>query len=416
MPENAVAAPWRLRFWSVFVGQAISLLGSALTQFVLLWWITDTTGSITSLAVAGMVALLPQAILSPIGGVFADRYSRRIIMCTADAVSAACMLALIVLFSLDKAELWHVYSLMFVRSAMQAFQAPAATASMAMLVPLDYLPRAAGLNQAMQSMTTVAAAPLGALAIGLLSYEHAFAIDIVTALMGIAPLLIFRIPQVRGRVEQGVSGVWRQFKEGLSLVWNDPGLVRLYALMAAVVLMVMPSFTLVPLLVKEHFSGAAPEVALMEGLAGVGMVVGGMIVAAFAPKRKIKWVIWGFAASCGSLALTGMAPSNLFGVAIAWWVISGLAFVLGNAPMTALLQTIVPNQMQGRVLSILNMCMGLAAPIGLAIATPMGELIGARWLFVLMGTLGAVVSLLGLLSSKLLSLGSELGTQRLEKP
>ncbi|MGD7412831.1 MFS transporter, partial [Ralstonia pseudosolanacearum] len=65
---------WRARFWAIFGGQALSLIGSALTQFVLLWWITDTTGSVSALATAGLAALLPQAVLSPLGGTFADRY------------------------------------------------------------------------------------------------------------------------------------------------------------------------------------------------------------------------------------------------------------------------------------------------------------------------------------------------------
>ena len=136
---------WRLRFWMIFSGQALSLVGSALTQFVLLWWITDTTGSVSALATAGMAAMLPQALLSPLGGTFADRYSRRLLMIAADVISALCMAVLIVLFLTERIELWHAYVMMFIRSAMQAFQTPAATASMAMLVPRDFLPRAAGL-------------------------------------------------------------------------------------------------------------------------------------------------------------------------------------------------------------------------------------------------------------------------------
>ena len=112
---------WRLRFWTIFGGQALSLIGSALTQFVLLWWITDTTGSVSALATAGMAALLPQAVLGPLGGVLADRYSRRLLMIAADSLSALCMLVLIALFLTGAIELWHAYVMMAVRSSMQAF-------------------------------------------------------------------------------------------------------------------------------------------------------------------------------------------------------------------------------------------------------------------------------------------------------
>lgn len=395
---------WRLRFWLIFSGQALSLVGSALTQFVLLWWITDTTGSIAALATAGMAALLPQALLSPLGGTCADRYSRRLLMIAADVISALCMAVLIALFLTGRIELWHAYVMMFIRSTMQAFQTPAAAASMAMLVPRDFLPRAAGLNQSLQSFTVVAAAPLGALAIGVMPMGWALSIDVGTALLGIVPLLTFRIPQLRS---VGTSGIWTEFREGLSLVWNHPGLRRLYGLLGAVVLVIMPSYALLPLLIKAHFHGGAAQVALMEGLAGVGMVIGGMVVAALAPRRQVLWVLWGFAASCLTLALTGLVPGRLFGVAVTWWVLSGFTFILGDAPLTTLLQTTIPNQLQGRALSLLSMVMGLAAPVGLVLAMPLGEWIGIRWLFVLMGVAGTLVSLAGFLSIPLRKLDTE---------
>lgn len=394
---------WVLRYWSIFVGQALSLIGSALTQFVLLWWITDTTGSVSALAAAGMAALLPQALLSPLGGTLADRYSRRLLMIGADAISALCMLVLIVLFLTGGVALWHIYTMMFIRSAMQAFQVPAAAASTAMLVPESFLSRAAGLNQVLQSLMTIAAAPLGALAISVMPMGLALGIDVVTAVLGIAPLLVFRIPQITKRPEQRTS-LWREFSEGVRLVWGHPGLRDFYGLLGAVVLVIMPSATLVPLLVKEHFGGGAGQVALMEATWGVGMLLGGLAVTMLAPRRHVRWMLWGFALSCFAFAFAGLMPSDGLTFALIWWVLSGITFVAGNAPVMARLQTIVPNQLQGRVLALLNMVMGLAAPVGLAIATPLGELIGIRWLFVAMGVAGGCVSLAGFCSRALLRL------------
>ncbi len=410
--EPAVNDPgerWRLRFWMIFSGQALSLVGSALTQFVLLWWITETTGSVSALTTAGMAALLPQALLSPLGGTFADRYSRRALMIAADAISALCMVGLIALFVSGSIELWHAYVMMFIRSSMQAFQGPAAAASMAMLVPREFLPRAAGLNQSLQSFTLVAAAPLGAIAISVMPMGWALGIDVMTALLGMVPLLVYAIPQARAAVAGGLTGMWGEFREGLALVWGHPGLRRLYGLLGAVVLVIMPSYTLVPLLVKEHFTGGSAQVALLEGLGGIGMVIGGLVIAALAPRRQVPWILWGLAGSCGALALTALAPGRLFGVAVAWWICSGFAFVLGNAPLTALLQTVIPNHLQGRALSLLAMVMGLAAPVGLALATPLGEVVGIRWLFVLVGALGALVALLGFFSRTLRSLDAGVG-------
>lgn len=402
-PEPALASAhgsgsrWQLRFWSVFSGQALSLVGSSLTQFVLFWWITDTTGSISALATAGIVGLLPQALLGPLGGTFADRHSRRAIMATADLISAACMVVLISLFMTGNVQLWHIYAMMFIRSAMQAFQQPAAAASTAMLVPESFLTRAAGLNQTLAGVITVAAAPLGALAISVLPVGVALSIDVVTAVLGVTPLLFFSIPQARVAFA-GRPSLWGEFTEGVATVWQDVGLRQIYGLLAVVVLVIMPSFMLSPLLVKEYFGGGAPQVALLESLGGGGMVAGGILVAVLAPRRRAVWLLWGFALTCLTVALTALAPPHMFWLATAWWLVSGIAFTAGSAPFTALLQTRVPNHLQGRVLSLLSTIMGLAAPVGLVIATPLGELIGVQWLFVLVGLLGTAVTLLGFLS------------------
>lgn len=395
--ENAEHAPWRLRFWSIFTGQALSLVGSALTQFVLLWWITDTTGSVAALGIAGVVALLPQALLGPLGGTLADRYSRRRLMVVADLISAACMVVLIVLFLTSRVALWHLYVMMAVRSAMQAFQQPAAAASTAMLVPGRFLSRAAGLNQTLYGIMTVGAAPLGALAISAMPVGWALGIDVVTAVLGVVPLLIYAIPQPRAAAQERTS-LWQEFREGVDTVWSDAALRQLYGLITAAVLVIMPSFTLVPLLVKAHFGGGPTQVALIESLGGIGMVAGGILVAAVAPRRRIPWVLWGFALSCFALALTALPSGGMFWLAVLFWVVSSITYALGNAPFTAILQTRVPNHLQGRVLSLLTTLMGLAAPVGLAIATPLGEAIGTRWLFVLLGTVGGLVMLLGFLS------------------
>lgn len=403
VPDHDPGPRWGWRFGLVFGGQALSLIGSALSQFVLLWWITDTTGSVSALATAGLAALLPQALLSPLGGTLADRFSRRLLMIAADAISALCMCVLIGLFAAGRIELWHAYSMMAVRSAMQAFQMPAATASVTMLVPRHFLARAAGLNQMLQSLTLVAAAPLGALAVSLLPMGWALGIDVATVLLGIGPLLFLRIPQPR-RAPGAASSLWQELREGVHVVWRSPGLRRLYALLGAAMMVVMPTFTLVPLLVKTHFGGGAAQVGWMEGLAGGGMILGGLAVAACAPRRQMPWILWGLGLSCAAVALAALMPSRLFFMAVVWWTVSGIAFAMGNAPLTALLQTIVAPQLQGRVLSLMQMVAGLASPVGLAVASTAGDWLGVRWLFVVTGALGAAVMWAGFFSGPLVRL------------
>ena len=195
--------------------------------------------------------------------------------------------------------------------------------------------------------------------------------------------------------------MWREWREGVQAVWRHAALRQLYALIGAAVMCVMPLFTLVPLLVKTHFAGGANQVALMESLSGIGMIAGGAFVAAFAPQRRMRWFLWGFALSGLTMALTALAPADQFGLGAAFWLSSGLTFAVGNAPFMAMLQSAVPNHLQGRVLSLLNTLIGLAGPVGLALAAPLGEALGSRWLFVLLGACGGLVMLLGFASRAL---------------
>jgi DHA3 family macrolide efflux protein-like MFS transporter len=394
---------WQRRFACIFGGQALSLVGTTITQFVLLWWITDTTGDTRAIAMAGMAALLPQALLGPLGGTFADRYNRRFILILTDAVSACCMLVLIALFATRREEMWHVYSMMCIRSSMHAFQAPAAAASTPMLVPTDFIPRAAGLSQALLGVMAIASAPLGALALSLLPISAALYIDVFTAFLGIVPLLFFRIPQ-QIPTRETRSQVWFEFRQVINLVWIHPGLRRLYVLHAAAVLVIMPTYTMIPLLVKEHFKGGVPQVAFIEGISGVGMVAGGIVVTLFPPKQRIVTMLLAFTLSCLAVALTALTPGPLYRLALLWYMACGFAYIYGTAPLNAVLQTVIPNALQGRAMALLTTLAGITGPFGLVGVGLVGEIVGVRWLLVGVGTIAGIVTLTGFLSPSLLRL------------
>jgi DHA3 family macrolide efflux protein-like MFS transporter len=394
-------SPWRLRFWTIWIGQALSLGGSALTQFVLIWWVTQTTGSTSALAIAGIVALLPQALLGPLAGAVADRFSRRAILMLADTISAACMLMLIWLFQSDQIQLWHIYAMMGIRSAMQAFQQPAAAASAAMLVPSDWLSRAAGLNQALGGIITIAAAPLGALALALLPLQGALLIDVATALLAVALLFLFRIPQPERDTTQP-SSLWGDFTDGVRVVVHHRGLLLLYGVVTLMVMLIMPIFNLIPLFVTSYFGGDINQVALMQAVGGVGFIAGGIVTFLLKFKRKIVTLLLAYAIACALIAATALAPSSLFWLAVACWGLGATAFSAGNATLIFLLQSQVPNAFQGRIFALLTTVMGLASPIGLGLVALFGATIAARDVFIIGGGVAALICLLGFAAPSLM--------------
>jgi DHA3 family macrolide efflux protein-like MFS transporter len=400
---------WKPRFFTIWGGQALSLVGSSLTQFVLIWWITQTTASASALALMGMAALLPAAFFSPLGGAIADRFSRRWIMAMADAITAGCVLVIVALFASGAIEVWHVYALTFVRSAMQAFQRPAAAASTVNLAPNDWLNRVAGMNQTLEGVMTIAAAPLGALALAVLPIQGALMIDVFTAILGITPLFFFRIPQPRREDQVTPQSILSDIREGAAYIVHRRGLVILSAVTALVVMVLLPCFSISPLLVTQYFSGGVNDVAVMEGLSGVGMILGGFLVTfwTFSKRRTIATLI-GYILSCATIALTGLAPSGMFWLAVFWWFICGLTYTMGNAPMVALLQNVIPNELQGRVFALLNVLTGLAGPVGLAFTGPLAEWFGVQATFVGCGVLSTLICLAALASKDLRDLEEDM--------
>lgn len=149
-PQAGEAEANALRpFFVVWSGQALSLFGSQLVQFALVWWLTRSTGSATVLAMASLMGLLPQVLLSPVAGALVDRWNRKAVMAAADAGIALATVALAALYALDAVQVWEVYALMLLRGVGGAFHWPAMQASTSLMVPEKHLGRVAGLNQAL---------------------------------------------------------------------------------------------------------------------------------------------------------------------------------------------------------------------------------------------------------------------------
>jgi len=393
---------WKPRFFIIWTGQAFSLIGSSLTQFVLIWWITQTTGSPKALAITSIAGLLPVAIFSPLGGAVADRFSRRLVMMVTDAITAGCVLIIISLFASGQIEVWHIYVLVFIRATMQAFQHPAITSSTVNLVPGSWLNRVAGMNQVMQGIMTIAAAPLGALILAFLPVQQAMLIDVFTAILGITPLFFFRIPQPERNDTGEQPSILADVRQGGVYIRQNRGFLVLLMVNALAVLTLFPSLSLSPLLVTKHFHGEITDVALIEGISGVGVILGGVLAGVWSlSHRKIISSIIFFSLSSATVALTAVPSRDFFVIAIVTWFISGLTYSMGNAPMIAVMQSVIPNELQGRVFSLFNMTVGLAGPIGLAIAGPIAESIGVRPVFIWSGALSMVATLCALFSRDL---------------
>lgn len=372
-------SPWRRRFFTIWGAQAVSLFGTSLVQFAIVWWLTQATGSATTLALAAFAAMLPNVLLGPFAGVLVDRWDRRAVMIASDAIAALGGLLLAVLFVTGTAQIWHIYAITLLRATMQTFQQPAMQASTSLMVPEAQLTRVAGLNQMLQGLTLIAAPPLGALLLGFIAVQGVLMIDVVTAMLGILPLFFFAIPRPRAAPAAAKTSVPAEMRAGLSYVLAWPGLLIVLAMAAAINLLVAPAMSLQPILVTRHFGGDAVSLAIMEAAFGVGIIVGGGILSAWGGfRRRMYTSLLGIALIGVGLFAAGLMPAGAFWGGVAAIGLVGAMVVFANGPLMAVMQATVDPAMQGRVFTLTGSVSAAMAPLGLLLAGPAADRLGVQ--------------------------------------
>jgi DHA3 family macrolide efflux protein-like MFS transporter len=389
---------WQAPFFTIWTGQALSLVGSRLVQFALVWWLTKRTGSATVLAMATLVAVLPGVILGPFAGALVDRWNRRRVMLVADGFVALVSAWLAYLFWSGSMSVWHVYVAMLAREAGGAFHWPAMQASTSLMVPRKHLARVAGLNQTLQGALNIVAPPLGAILMSLLPLHGIMGIDVGTALFAIVPLLFIPIPQPDKAPAEAVGGlvrtVWADFGAGLRYVRGWPGLMAVMFVAMIINFVINPAFSLMPLLVTNHFGGEALELGWLESAWGIGMVLGGLLLSVWGGfRRRVYTSLSGLVVSGLGVMLVGLTPADRFPLALAALFVAGFMNPLVNGPLLAILQVTVAPEMQGRVFTLVGSLASAMMPLSLAVAGPLADAVGVRPWFVVGG---AIFSLIGL--------------------
>ncbi len=394
--EKITESNWMRKFIPIWSAQIFSLLGSGLVQFALVWWITQKTGSAALLATATLVAVLPDVFLSPFAGALVDRWNRRKVMIVADVGIAVITLALAVLFALDLAETWHIFVVMFLRSVGGIFHWPAMQASTSLMVPEKHFSRVAGINQALRGSLGIIAPPLGALLMTLLPFYQVIAVDVITAIIAVTPLLFILIPQpVRADAGQMITpkALLKDMAEGFRYMKTWKGLIYLTLIAALLNFLLAPAGTLSPLMVTQHFKAGVWELSILDSVMGIGVVIGGVLLGIWGGfKSKIVTSLSGVIGLGFGVFLFGVSPANMFWLGVVAMAVLGFMNPMANGPLQAIMQSRVPAEMQGRVMgATTSICMAMM-PLSMLVAAPVAELLGLRvWYW--FG--GALVMLIG---------------------
>ena len=398
---------WAIRFVPLWVGQALSLLGSQLVQIAIIWYLTQTTNSATTLAIASMMGLLPQVLLSPFIGTWVDRGERRLILIAADTTVAAATLILAFLFASGLIQVWQIYLALFIRAVAGGFHQSAFGASVVLLVPKEHLSRVQGFNQALYGGLNIISAPLGAYLLSRIPMQGILGIDIGTALLAIFILLFIRIPQPE-RTSAAPSTFWQDFLAGFRYIAAWRGLVILLGLVMVINFFYSATEPLTPLLITNHFRGGASQLGWWLSSFAAGTVLGGLILGVWGGfKRKVVTAQLGLILMGFSTAIVGLVPSELFVAGLIANSIVGFLLPIINGSFGATLQAAIVPGMQGRVFAFIFSAAMLVSPLALMIAGPFADAFGIQVWFLIAGISCVIMGMFGLFSSDVISMESK---------
>ena len=387
---------WKKKFIIIWSGQLFSILSSAIVGYSVMFWFSIETKSAEVLSYAVLATLLPQALLGPIAGVYVDRWKRKLTMIAADSFVALCSLILGGLFYFDQAELGLIYLLMALRSIGNAFHSPAMQAAIPMLAPESELMRIAGVNQALQSVSSIAGPALGALLITSLNMTVVMLLDVAGAIIACTALAFVAIPDPVRTEEKRKPGIWHEMVEGWKEVQKHRGLPWLMIISVAVTFFLMPVAVLFPLMTVTHFGGDTFQMSLVEIVWGAGTLLGGLILGVWKIKiRRVGLINSSYLALGSYILISGLLPSDAFVLFVCLTIIGGLAGSFYSGPFTSVLQTFIDHTALGRVFSLFGSLSLLPSMIGILLTGYIGDTIGVSNAFWISG---CIILSLGVIS------------------
>jgi MFS family permease len=356
-------------FYVIWFGQLISTLGSGLTGFALGVWLYQETESVTLFAFNILMLTVPQLIVTPLAGALADRMDRRILMIVSDTGVGLTTLTIWLLFATGQLEIWHIYVTSAVASAFGAFQWPAYSAAITMMVPKDQLGRAGGMTQIGQAISQLFSPAIAGVLFVTIGVEGIIFMDFVTFVVAVGTLLFVRIPAPtvtdEGKASRG--SIWQEMAFGWTYITSRSGLLGLLMYFALV------NFSMGlanPLFQPYLLNLTTPDrMGVVVSLAGIGMLVGTIIMSAWGgPKKRVAGLL-AFGALAGVAFIVFGWTSSLVVITIGGFIFF-FALPILNALSQAVWQSKVAADVQGRVFAVRRLIAQALQPVGVLLAGP----------------------------------------------
>lgn len=363
-------------FTIVWLGQIVSVLASAMSQFALTIFMFTETGSATALGLMQVFFITPFLLISPFAGVLVDRHNRKAMMMVSDLGAGIATIIILILQAAGMLEFWHLYFASIIYGLGMAFQWPAYSAAISTMVPKEQLGRANGMMSLIEAGPGVLAPILAGALLPIVGLTGILLFDVVTFLFAIGALLIVHIPNPV-RTQEGMQAQGSMLKEaayGFKYIFARPSLLGLQLIFFAGNLFAGIGFTLLAPMILSRTDNNSLMFGSVQTAGAIGGLVGGVLMSAWGGfKRRVHGVLFGWVISGLGMAIIGLAgglPIWVIGI-----VISELVGPLVNASNQAIWQSKVAPDLQGRVFSARRLIAWFTNPISPIIAGTLADFV-----------------------------------------
>jgi MFS family permease len=378
-PHQRFSHAWRAlrhrNFRLFFAGQSISLIGTWMTRVATSWLIYRLTGSALLLGLVSFAGQIPTFLLAPFAGVLVDRLDRRKMLVWTQALAGLQSLALAVLTLAKVINVHEVLWLSVLQGLINAFDMPGRQAFLVQMVEdKQDLGNAIALNSSIVNMARLIGPALAGIVIGSVGEGYCFLIDGISYLAVIASLLMMQVNVAPARPAR--ASMLQQLKEGWTYVTEFPPIRTILSLFALISLMGMPFMVLMPIFAAQVLHGGPHTLGFLLGASGVGALISAVSLALRRTVRGLTTMIQISAALFG-LGLIAFGLSRYLSLSLFLMLIVGFGMMQGMAASNTVIQTLVPEDMRGRVMSYYTMAFVGMAPFGSLLAGALAHRFGA---------------------------------------
>lgn len=357
-------------FILIWAGQLVSLIGSGLTGFVVGVWVYQQTKSVTYLTLIVLCASLPGLLISPLAGALVDRWDRRKAMILADTGASLGTVLIALVFWRGNFEIWELCIAVGIISIFGAFQWPAYSAAISLLVPKEHLGRASGLIQGAQAGAQILSPLLAGVLVVTIGIWGVVLIDFLTYLIAVSTLLLVHIPrpETTAEGEEGKGSLLREAAYGWTYIVARPGLMGLLLFFSMINFTVAMLDVLLTPLVLSFASAVA--LGTVMAFFGAGMLAGSFVMGVWGgPKRRVYGVLGFGLLQAVTMVATGLSANTALIAFTVFILMFGVPIINGSSQ--AIWQSKVAPDVQGRVFAVRLMLAQISAPLSYLIAGPL---------------------------------------------